>query len=242
VTVFRERVTDVRTATAADLIEWMDALTGAAATRARRVATVKSLFSFAWKTGYVPANVARVLKCVKVPDTLHERIMDEEHVQQLVVAAKPGRDRVLIRLLYIAGVRISEAVALRWKDIGKGRLTVQGKGARTRTLTVPEPILTDLRALRGEGQDDAANVFLSVRRRRPLDVRGAREIVYLTAERARLTLSPHWLRHAHATHAINHGCPIHVVQRSLGHKNVSTTSRYLHVRPDQGSSQYLATV
>lgn len=51
---------------------------------------------------------------------------------------------------------------------------------------------------------------------------------------------PHFFRHAHASHALDNGAPIHVVQQSLGHANVATTSRYLHVRPNQGASQFLS--
>jgi len=72
-------------------------------------------------------------------------------------------------------------------------------------------------------------------------VRDAREIVYRARRAASLDrkASPHWLRHSHATHALDHGCPIHRLQHSLGHANVSTTSVYLHVRPNEGSSDFI---
>ena len=53
------------------------------------------------------------------------------------------------------------------------------------------------------------------------------------------TVSPHWLRHAHASHALDHGAPIHLVQATLGHASVSTTSAYLHARPGDSSARYL---
>ena len=53
-------------------------------------------------------------------------------------------------------------------------------------------------------------------------------------------MSPHWLRHAHATHALERGAPIHIVQATLGHASVATTGRYLHARPTDSSARYLA--
>jgi integrase len=62
----------------------------------------------------------------------------------------------------------------------------------------------------------------------------------LAAGRAPRGLSPHWLRHAHATHALERGAPIHIVQAALGHASVATTGRYLHARPTDSSARYLA--
>lgn len=231
----------VRALTVSDVVTWADSLVGAEATRARWVATVKSFLSFAWRTGYTSVNVGRLLRCVKVTDTLHERIVDEEHMPAIVNAAQAGRDRTLVRLLYIAGIRISEAMRLRFVDVGAGRITVVGKGKRTRTLLVPTTLTDDLKALRTPQDGPQSPVFKSYRGK-PLCTRNAHQIVTQAADEAGVTLSPHWLRHAHASHALDHGAPIHVVQRSLGHSNVATTSRYLHVRPNQGASQYLPQV
>jgi site-specific recombinase XerD len=67
-------------------------------------------------------------------------------------------------------------------------------------------------------------------------------IVTKAAQRAGVEgkVSPHWLRHSHATHALERGAPIHLVQATLGHASVATTGRYLHARPTDSSSKYLA--
>ncbi len=228
----------LRDLTAADCIAWQESLVGAEATRARWTSTVKSLLSFAWRTGYTTVNVGRILRCVKVADRLHEKAIEEEAVRALIGAADPGHDRTLVRLLYTAGLRISEAVGLRYIDLGKGRITVLGKGHKIRTIVVPEALVDDLRTMRTPGEPPTALVFRG-KRGGALNVRDAREIVYRAAEASGLTLSPHWLRHAHASHALDHGCPIHVLTASLGHANVATTSRYLHCQPNKGASQYL---
>jgi integrase/recombinase XerD len=88
---------------------------------------------------------------------------------------------------------------------------------------------------RVEGQHTA-------RRGGHLDPRQVRRIVLGAAERAGLEakVSPHWLRHAHASHALDRGAPVHLVAASLGHASIATTGRYAHARPSDSSSRYLA--
>jgi integrase/recombinase XerD len=233
----------IREVDAATVIGWAEQLEGEPSTRARKVSTVKSLLTFAWRTGYTVHNVGRVLRCVKVPSKVHERILEEPEVRMLWESAPAGRDRAFLRLMYVSGARISELVSLRWVDLAQpGRMTVLGKGKKVRTLVVPQAILAEVRALKPQGVELTAPVFTSKRAPgSPLDVRDAREIVYRARRAASLgrKASPHWLRHSHATHALDHGCPIHKLQHSLGHANVSTTSVYLHVRPNEGSSDFI---
>ena len=75
-----------------------------------------------------------------------------------------------------------------------------------------------------------------------LTARQAQRLVEAAAKRAglRASVSPHWLRHAHATHALERGAPIHLVAATLGHASVATTGKYLHARPTDSSSRYLA--
>ena len=77
---------------------------------------------------------------------------------------------------------------------------------------------------------------------RPLDARAARGLVRAAARRAGLAapVSPHWLRHAHASHALDRGAAVHEVQLTLGHASLATTSRYVHLRPDRSSGHALA--
>ncbi len=98
-----------------------------------------------------------------------------------------------------------------------------------------------LRAIRGDASPDDA-VFRSSRGGGPLDARQVRRIVAAAARRAGVdaNVSPHWLRHAHASHALDRGAAIHLVQATLGHSSVATTGRYLHARPTESSSKYLA--
>ena len=94
--------------------------------------------------------------------------------------------------------------------------------------------------IRGGGVPDAP-VFRS-RKGGPLDQSAVHRIVKAAAERAGLSaeVSAHWLRHAHASHSLDRGAPIHLVQQTLGHASVATTGRYLHARPTESSAKYLA--
>lgn len=225
-------------ATVADAIQWAENLQGKPTTISRKVSTVKSLLSFAHMTGYTVFNVGRALRCPKTPNKLHERIVDEPTVQELIQAASGGRDRAMVVFLYASGARNSELCKLRWMDIRGRRVTLQGKGAKNRTVLLPQAVIDELMALRPAGSEDADTVFRTSRGN-PMTEWACWYIIRQIADEAAHQLSPHYLRHAHASHTLDNGAPIHLVQRSLGHENVATTSRYLHANPNDGASNYL---
>lgn len=234
---------DLGTTTLADVQGYLDSLRGAAATKARKVASMKSLLSFGYKTGYLHFNVGRAVQAAKLPNNLAERIISEEQTIRMIAAAKPGRDQAIVRLLYVSGVRVSEAEGLRWRHVhargDAAQITVHGKGGKTRHILLTATITKELAALRGAAADDEP-VFRS-RTGKPLKARDIRSVIYGAAKAAGITagVSPHWLRHAHASHALDRGAPIHLVQQDLGHASVGTTSKYLHARPNDGSANYL---
>ncbi len=97
-----------------------------------------------------------------------------------------------------------------------------------------------LLAIKGVDAKAADPIFRSRKGGGPLDVSQLRRIVYAAAKKADLEqkVSPHWMRHAHASHALDRSAPIHLVQTTLGHASVSTTGRYLHARRAESSSFY----
>ena len=230
-------------ATLADIQTYVEGLKGATTTRARRIASMKSLLSFAYRTGYTRFDVGRAVSAPKIPNDLAERILGEEQVIRMITIPNSKRDRALIRLLYVSGLRVSEAEGLLWchlHDRGDGCIaTVHGKGSKTRHVLLTPQVAGELRDLRGAAADDE-HVFRS-RTGRLLGRRDMQRIVrkYAKAAGIDLAVSPHWMRHAHASHALDRGAPIHLVQQDLGHASVATTSKYLHARPDDGSARYL---
>jgi integrase/recombinase XerD len=223
----------------ADVIDWSEALTGAPATQARHISSLKSLLTFAHRTGYTVFNVGLAIRCPKLPDLVHERIVDEETIQDVIRHTKTPRDRALVLVLYYSGARISEVCGLRFCDLRGTNLTlVHTKGSKVRTVLIPKFVVDALQKLRRPEDQGTTHIFRS-RRNKPVSKGTAWFIVKQITEGAAVEMSPHWFRHAHASHTLDAGAPIHLVSRTLGHANIATTSRYLHVKPDQGSSQFL---
>ena len=240
-----------------DLQKWADHLDRRGlsnASRARKLAAVKSLFSFGHKIGYFVFNVGAAISTPKVKDDLAERILPREAVHRVLSMADNLRDAVLLRLFYASGGRVSELAGLRWKSVverpGKkglsyGQVGLHGKGDKIRNVIVSSSTWSELVRLRRHEQDRGYGnphdpVFRS-RKGGHLSRKQLWLIVKRAAERAGCpqSVSPHWLRHAHASHALDEGAPIHLVKETLGHKSLATTSRYTHARPDDSSGRYL---
>lgn len=214
-----------------------------AATVARRLSAVKSLIALAHRLGYLRFDVGAPVQLPAIKDTLAERIMSEWDVQQLLGLTKRPRDAALLRLIYCAGLRLSEVCSLRWRDLvsrgDAGQVTVFGKGGKTRVVLLPAPIWSRLSTLRGRSTLDDP-VFRS-RQGGALGRSQVYRIVKAAARRAKLpaAVSTHWLRHGHVSHALDRGAPIHVVRATVGHASLETTTRYSHARPDDSSARYL---
>lgn len=212
------------------------------ATKARAVAAVKSMFAFAHRIGYLRYDVTAPIKLPKIKNKLSERILSESDVHRVVALEDNARNKTLLKLLYVAGLRVSEACSVRARDVQPasdgGYVTVYGKGGKTRTILLGQEMYKELLSLKGGGLDEP--VFKS-QKGNALSASQAWRVVRRAAERAGIEakVSPHWFRHAHASHALERGCPIHLVQATLGHASVATTGRYLHARPSDSSARYL---
>lgn len=249
----------LRTVTLADLQEYADDIADAfaPATQAKLLAAMKSLFSFGHQVGYLPFDVGRPVKLPPRKDDRAERILSADDVHSMIASADGKRNRALLRLLYIGGLRVAEAVDLTTRDLrergeaeggkGGGQVTLFGKGRKTRVVLLPASVWKELWALALPNPD--APLFRSRKKGpggapSPISVRQAERLVKDAARRAALSnaseVSPHWLRHAHASHAMDRGAKVHLVQATLGHASVATTGRYLHARPDESSALYLA--
>ncbi len=228
-----------------DLQAWEASMADdAPASRARRMKAAKSLLAFAAGEGMAPTNVGASLRVRKTVATSQERILTVAEVQRLIAAETDPRLHALLRLLYLCGLRASEAAALRWKNVGGSpkktcHLDVVGKGDKLRQVALPTDLWRELGALaptalaetplitaRDGGSLDRADVWRAVRR---------------AGRRCGLgkAVSPHWLRHSHATHALEAGCDLHVLQKTLGHSSIVTTGGYLHVEAGKSSSAFL---
>jgi integrase/recombinase XerD len=209
----------------------------------RTLAAIRSFFRFAERIGFC-RNVAAGLELPRSEPALSERIIPQEDVRRMIALEPDERNRVLLAVLYAAGLRASEVCGLCWRNLQArgeaGQILIHGKGGRTRVVFLPPGVWCQLAAMRAIGSTDAP-VFPS-RSGKPLERSRVTRIVREASHRAGIAanVSTHWLRHAHASHALDRGAPIHLVQATLGHRSVATTSRYLHARPGESSAGYLA--
>lgn len=223
----------------------------ASATQARRLSSVKSLLTAAHELGYLVLNIGSRIKLPPIKQTLAERILSDEDVREMLTLERDPRNKALLRLLYMGGLRISEACGLRVRDLQPSgdacQITVYGKGGKTRVVLLTAGLWKALAVLRGTDLD--APLFRSRERKTSglaineyvMDPSQVHRIVKTAARRAGLSdaVSAHWLRHAHVSHALDAGAPAHLVQATVGHASLATTSRYAHARPNDSSARYL---
>jgi integrase/recombinase XerD len=208
------------------------------------ISAIKSLFTFAQKLGYIRINPAIMIDTPAVKDELAQRILSEDEVLTMIHKTAKQRDNVLLRLLYASAGRISEVCSLTWADVqpngDSGQVTLFGKGGKTRAVKLSVGTWKALQALRGAA-GAAGPVFVSQKGGR-LDETQVHRIVKAAAVRAGIAgnVSAHWLRHSHASHALDRGANIALVRDTLGHSSLAVTSRYTHAKPNESSALHLA--
>lgn len=168
----------------------------------------------------------------KQPQKLPE-ILSREEVWRLLTVPPQPRHRLLLMTVYAAGLRVSEAIALKVSDIDADRMTMrieQGKGAKDRYVPLAARLLQELRAY-WKTTPPGAWLFANRQGTRPIDITVAQKIYMLAKLRAGIVKQGgiHALRHAFATHLLEAGVDLHTVQRLLGHRQISTTMRYFHL-------------
>lgn len=247
--------------TVEDLMEFSEHLHQkglAAPTIKTYMAAVKSLLSFAYKTGYIPFNPGASIKLKKVDQRLYEKVLTQSDIALMIRLTERAeyryksqqlRDLLILKLLYVAGLRVSELVNLKWRDFTErnlsGQVSVVGKGNKSRHVLLPEYLWQELMDYRKDAPKDAY-VFPSRKGKgmKPLQRQNVDPIIKDAALRAGLTekVSCHWLRHSHATHNAERGTPVPLIQQTMGHVDISTTAGYIHIRPGDSSALHLPQV
>jgi len=213
------------------------------ATIARHAATLRAYFSWLERTGAISADPTARLTASVAGSTLPTLAGREELERLLDGAVDPAdpiavRDRAVCELLYAAGLRVSELCGLDVDDVDlEGRLvTVTGKGDKQRRVPIHEVCAAAVatwrdgaRATLARADSPASALFFNRRGRRL----GPRDVRRLVAARAGSPLHPHALRHTYATHLLEGGADLRVVQELLGHANLTTTQVYTHVSKDR---------
>ena len=215
----------------------------AGTTIARKVAAAKSFFNFMVAEGAIKANPIEEVRSPKTGKSLPKVI---SYSQAMLLLEQPSqkpqleakRDKAMLGLLYASGMRVSELVALNLGDVGleDGSVRCFGKGNKERLIPiVPRAILAvkeylqEARSQLVHDTDEKA-LFVNFRGER-LTRQGLWQILKGYARTANLEvgITPHTLRHSFATHMLNGGADLRVVQELLGHANISTTQVYTHL-------------
>jgi integrase/recombinase XerD len=213
-------------------------------TVANKVLVIKSLFSFAVKVGYLTINIGSFIKPPKTKEALAEKILTVEEVKRLIASCNTPRDDLMLSLMYGCGLRVSEVVGLTWDDLkphldGGGKATVFGKGSKTRVVIITPKLWRQV--LEFKQIDRGSRWVFVTRKGNQMERSIVHRMIKRTCQRSGVDerASCHWLRHSHATHSLEAGCNLRLLQQSLGHASVTTTEKYLHISPDKGSSQYI---
>ena len=217
----------------------------ARATIARRTSTLRTWFALLARRGSVAEDPAALLRTPKQGRRL-PRVLRHVQVAALIEAADPttpvgSRDRALVELLYGSGARVEEACTLTVDrlDLDASQVRLHGKGGKDRIVPIGGAAVRALHAyvdrarpalLAAGPTRPADGVLLRGDRAGPLGTRDARTIVGRLAQAAGVShVSPHTLRHSYATHLLEGGADLRVVQELLGHASLATTQRYTHL-------------
>ena len=205
-----------------------------------KLSIVKSLFSFAYKVGYLTCNVAVLVKSPKVNKRIASMRIEHEVIRKMVDGVNSKRDGLIIKMMYFLGLRVSEVLRLKWTDFYQNKVFISGKGNKERTLNLPGKLYLELLELKSEF--NPTFVFTAYRR----DEQLKRQAVNIMLNRLKkrlgidVNIHPHKFRHEHSMTSLDNGCDIHLLSRSLGHSSVSITeSYYLNGRESQSSSSYI---
>jgi integrase/recombinase XerD len=223
-------------ATEADLFAFLASRKGRASSAARRVSTLKRFYQYCVREKRIEADPTLKLESPKrVPR--FPKTLSEADVEALLAAPDPGtalglRDRAMLETLYATGLRVSELVALKTFQVtlASGVVRVMGKGAKERLVPLGEEAVSWIQKYLSDRRADAEALFLTSRGK-GMTRQAFWHLIRRYGARAipGKKLSPHVLRHAFATHLINHGADLRVVQMLLGHADISTTQIYTHV-------------
>jgi len=213
-----------------------------ASTANRRLATLRRFYRWALREGMIDRDPTLRLTGAKAPPRF-PRALTEEQVEALLAAPDAEtdlglRDRAMLELLYATGLRVTELVGLRLIEVSlaDGLVRVTGKGEKERVVPIGEEARLWLERYLGKGRpallkSRSADAVFVTRQGRSMSRQMFWKLIRRYALQAdiRAPLSPHGLRHAFATHLLNHGADLRVVQMLLGHADISTTQIYTHV-------------
>ena len=236
----QKKVTDSQI-TPAVILEFLGSIQGNGSSKARRLATLKSYYKFMEKIYAVEKNPARLIDINFNKHKSLPSFLSEDEVMSLINAPDTSsleglRNKMIFELLYSEGLRVSELINIKLADINfnEGMIKILGKGNKERYIPVPKRTLA-LVQLYVSSNGNGKNLLLI-----NLSVVRVFQIVKEYAKKIGLTkkISPHTLRHTFATHLLDGGADLKVVQELLGHTSIATTQIYTHITNKRREEAY----
>jgi len=254
--VLNKKQQNIMAARREDLLDYLAsrASQGAhARTTARILSTMRRFFQYQIRQGHISEDPCARIDAPKVTPAL-PKLMTEDEVDALLEAPDTEqvlgmRDRTMLEILYASGLRVTELISLEVSNINlqQGVVRVTGKGGKERLVPLGEEAVNWLERYMSEARNELINgrlvdALFPTRRGSAMSRQAFWQLIKRYAKKANILkeLSPHTLRHAFATHLLNHGADLRVVQLLLGHSSLSTTQIYTHVARERLKSLHAA--
>lgn len=233
------RVEEIKEDYLVDFIGHLKAQDYASASIARNLVAIKVLCRFLKREGMVSSNVALHLETPKVWQLIPE-VLTYEEIERLfnapdVSTEQGARDKAILEVIYSSGLRVSEVCTLKIYSVDDEFVRVMGKGSKERLVPIGEKALDaiDHYLLHYRSQTDSEKVqelFVNSRGK-PIDRISVWKMIKAYAKKAGIlkNISPHTLRHSFATHLLDNGADLRVIQEMLGHASIDSTDRYTHI-------------
>lgn len=248
-------VSDIHASTSEDIQAHMHCLKNqglSPRTRARHLSTIRHFYAFLVRKGIVSQNPSRLMTSPRIWKRI-PTVLSYSQIEILLgqpdINTLPGiRDRMLLELLYATGMRISEVLALCRDDLNlqTGFCLCTGKGGKQRVIPLGRSVLqwieVYLRDVRPKlTKDQEKKPLILSRKGSGMTRQGAWKILkhYVTQAGLPLNVTPHTLRHSFATHLLENGADLRVVQTLLGHADISTTQIYTHIDMERIKKIYI---
>lgn len=224
---------------AVDFISELKNQNYASASTCRALIAIKVFFRFLFREGILEKDLGLFLDSPKLWQTLPQ-VMSLQEVEALLNAPDAQtpnglRDRAIIELLYATGIRVSELCGLGLYDVDDETIKVMGKGSKERIVPVGkkaiEAIDAYLAGVRSQFESDKEKKLFLTDKGKPIDRNLVWRLIKTYAKAANISknISPHTLRHSFASHLLDNGADLRVIQDMLGHAHISSTDRYTHL-------------
>jgi len=216
--------------------------TNSSKTRARKLASIKSFCKFLVSEGYLSTNPSAEIKSPKIEQRL-PKVIDKGTVSKMLNSISNIRDKAILETLYGLGVRASELVNIKITDIDFNNKLVKifGKGSKERIVPINDSALKNIAQYIAYKNEKSVYVFPSATdKTKPITTKTVQNIVskYARLNNINNNISPHTFRHSYATHLLENGADIRIIQKLLGHENINTTTIYTDVAIEHLSNQY----